>query len=208
MNVYGFNKRETAKKLSRIASDDNVEYLTRRRPDRQPALLRGNLRFFYATPDGDIPAGTPLEPRRGMAFILRLNTDSEMMEKGQADGVDIDSVEVWNRGPAIMAGAANSLEPVISLQGDSHGNLWIQATTGKIAVRAPAGGLAAGATLMLPIFENAPGATMTPLFMVQNTWPVEVGNNDDRKLYIAMVEGDGDPDAYKVCTANCNEAMP
>ena len=46
MNVYGFNKRETAKKLSRIASDDNIEFLTRRRPDMQPALLRGNLRFF------------------------------------------------------------------------------------------------------------------------------------------------------------------
>ena len=163
---YGFNKRETAKKLSRIASDDNIEYLTRRRPDRQPALLRGNLRFFYATPDGDIPAGTPLEPRRGMAFILRLNTDSEMMEKGQADGVDIDSVEVWNRGPAIMAGAANSLEPVISLQGDSHGNLWIQSSPPPLVhahVRVPdplsgeEAGIAGGATVMCEVISYSDG---------------------------------------------------
>ena len=196
MNVYGFNKRETAKKLSRIASDDNIEFLTRRRADMQPTLLRGNLRFFYATPDGDIPAGTPLAPRRGMAFILRLNTTSEMMEKGQADGVDIDPVEVWNRGPAIMAGAAGSLEPVISLQGDSHGNLWIQSSPPSLVhahVTAPNAGIAGGNTSTCTVISYSDGrdvvstgpiADRNNLLQVENWTTEAVGETASHELLV------------------------
>ena len=150
----------------------------------------GNQHRFYKTTEGPMPAPeSDTEP--ASVECTRMTFDGTELTESQTKR------KIYSR----HAIAEDTIFQVHQVGGFPFA---IQAAAGKIAVRAPAGGLAAGATMMLPIFNNAPGATMTPLFRVQNTWPVEVGNNAARKLYIAMVEGDGDPEAYKVCTADCN----
>lgn len=130
--AYGFNSKSVAEKLSRIAKNGGAEHNSRRQTNHVAQPLAGGLRRFFGTPDGDIPAGTQTDPEKGRAFILRLNTQTEIMERGKLGAVEIDSVEVWNMGPEVIDDTSSDTLPVIELVGDSHGVLWVESQLEKV----------------------------------------------------------------------------
>ena len=81
------------------------------------------------------------------------------------------------------------------------------AATGKVAVRAPVGGLAAGATDDLEIFNQA-GQSNADTLRIENVWSTRVGDNPQRILFVARVRGIGADDTYKPTSAECNEGAP
>ena len=79
--------------------------------------------------------------------------------------------------------------------------------TGDIAVRAPVGGLAAGATEDLEIFDQA-GQPDAETLSVENIWSTRVGDNPERILFVGRIRGIGADDTYKPKSAECNEGAP
>jgi len=150
--VYGFNKKSTAENLSQIERGAYAEQSTRRRVQSSIIPTDIGLRQFYGTPSDTIPAGTPTQPRKGMASIVRLDPQAEEMMRTEA------VVEVWNTGPELLDNG--DVTPLVRLWGDSHGRLWIIRET-RITIQFPAGGLPAmsggNANAVTPTGSYEPG---------------------------------------------------
>ena len=163
--VYGFNKKSTAEKLSEIAKSSYSEQSTRRRVTDTSELPRNSgIRQFFATPKGTIPSGTQINPGRGEAYLLRLNTQTEMMERTEA------IVEVWNTGPELLDNGNGGVTPLVRLWGDSHGRLWVVQETVHVIFTAPDTGIPGGQTVECTPVDFSDGRTVAAgdMIMVEN----------------------------------------